>query len=233
MTALSRAGQADEHYRGASVELSVVTTALRRWWAAILLSTWAAAAAAGVLTGTQEPVYTATAQGIVSVGNPADRPPYVLSSGAQYILDRMTSYANLGVTTPVLAPVVDDLGLDETPESLSGHISSESVVGKAFVEVAVTYDDPRSAAAIADSVLAEMSDAVWELERGNVQLVPTGAAAPPTGPSNRKIVINAVVAGAGGLVLGCFVAVGLAAMPSRTRTRGAEGSRSARGQVDG
>lgn len=201
--------------------VSDVTAALRRWWLVVLTSTWAAGAVVGVFTATQPPVYTATAQGIVSVGNPAARPPYALSSGAQYILDRMTSYANLGVTTPVLQRVIDDLGLDETAETLSGRIDSHSVVGKAVLEVAVSYDDPKTAAAIADSVLAGVSGAVAQVERGNVGLVEVGAATPPAGPSNRKVVVNTAVAAAGGLVFGCFVAVGLHMLGrSRSRTVG-------------
>ena len=200
------------------MDVSLVTAALRRWWLVILASTWAAGAIVGVFTATQPPAYTATAQGIVSVSNPDTRPPYALSSGAQYILDRMTSYANLGVTTPVLQRVIDDLGLDETAETLSGHIDSHSIVGKAVLEVAVTYDDPKTAAAVADSVLAGVSEAVAQVERGNVQLVELGAATPPTSPSNQKVVINTAVAAAGGLVFGCFLAVGLQ-MLARSRSR--------------
>lgn len=206
------------------MELSVLTAALRRWWLVILTSTWAAGAVAGVFTATQPPVYTATAQGIVSVGSPAERPPYALSSGAEYILDRMTSYANLGVTTPVLDRVIDDLGLDATAETLSGHIDSHSVVGKAVLEIAVTDADPRTAAAVADSVLVGVSETVADLERGNVQLVPVGAAAPPTSPSNRNVVVNTAIAAAGGLVLGCFVAIGLQLLlPRSAGRRGRDG----------
>ena len=87
-----------------------------------------------------------------------------------------------------------------------------------MLEVAVTYDDPKTAAAVADSVLAGVSEAVAQVERGNVQLVELGAATPPTSPSNQKVVINTAVAAAGGLVFGCFLAVGLQ-MLARSRSR--------------
>lgn len=212
------------------MELSALKAALRRGWLLVVLITCAAAAIAAVVTATQPKMYTATAQGVVSVSNSAGRPPYALSSGAQYILDRMTSYANLGVTTPVLTPVIDDLGLPETPGSLADHVSSHSVVGKALLEVSVTYKDPRTAAAIADSVLAEIGKAVTGLEQGNVTVTAVGAALPPTSPSNGKVVVTTAVAGAGGLVLGSFVAVGLALFRARRRrTPAAVSDRSADG----
>jgi len=191
------------------VELRRVTAALRRWWFVIALLTVGAGVAAGVATSSQTPMFTATAQGMVSISEPGSRPPYALASGAQYILDRMTSYAQLGVTTPVLTPVVDELGLQETPLSLSGRVLSHSVVGKAVLEVEVTYNDPETAATIADAILAQMSKSISTLENGSVQLIPLGDTAPPAQSSNQAVVINTAVAAGGGLVLGCFIAVGL------------------------
>lgn len=200
------------------MELRDVWTALRRWWYVIVLTTLVAGAIAVVVARSAPAMYTATAQGFVSVTDPQNRPPYALASGAQYILSRMTSYAELGVTTPVLAPVVDDLRLDETPLSLSGRISSHSSVGKAVVEVAVTYNDPKTAAAIADHVLAGLGQKVAELERGNVEVKPMGAAEVPASPSNKHVVLNGAVAAAGGLALGCLIALLLQA-GGRYRTR--------------
>jgi capsular polysaccharide biosynthesis protein len=199
------------------VELTLVLRALRRWWWVILLATVVAGGGVAAMTSSQPPMYTATAQGVVSVSNPASRPPYALASGAQYILDRMTSYAMLGVTTPVLTPVVDQLALQETPLSLSGRVDSHSVVGKAVLEVAVTYNDPRTAAAIADAVLAETGKSISGLEHGNVQVTPLGAAVPPTAPSNKTTTVNAGVAAVGGFILGCFVAVLLQFVSERRR----------------
>lgn len=189
------------------MERSELSEALKKWWFLIAIVTAVSAVAAGGYTAMQPPMYTATAQGILSVSNPQTRPPYALANGAQYILDRMTSYAELGVTTPVLAPVVDDLDLDETPLSLSGRIDSHSIVGMAVVEVAATYNDPKVAASIADSTITQMSRAVSSLEKGNVQMAPTGAAVAPAAPSNERVLISSAVAAAGGLVLGCLIAV--------------------------
>lgn len=201
------------------MELSELLGALKKWWFVVATVTAVSAVAAGGYTAMQPPMYTATAQGILSVSNPQTRPPYALANGAQYILDRMTSYAALGVTTPVLTPVVDDLDLDETPLSLSGRIDSQSIVGMAVVEVAATYNDPATAASIADSTITQMGRAISTLEKGNIQMAPTGAAVTPAAPSNQKVLINSAVAAAGGLGLGCLIAVGLGLLTGHRQRR--------------
>lgn len=201
------------------MELSELLAALKKWWFVVAIVTVVSAAAAGGYTAMQPPVYTATAQGILSVSNPQTRPPYALANGAQYILDRMTSYAELGVTTPVLSPVVDELDLDETPLSLSGRIDSHSIVGMAVVEVAATYNDPKTAASIADSTITQMGRTISTLEKGNIQMATTGAAVTPAAPSNQKVLINSAVAAAGGLGLGCLIAVGLALLTGHRQRR--------------
>ena len=112
------------------MELHTVIRALRHRWLAILLVGVVAAGASAIYARLTPAVYIASAEGIVSVSNPAQRPAYAFSSGSLYILNRMTSYARLGVTTPVLEPVVDELQLQETALSLSGRIDSSSVVGQ-------------------------------------------------------------------------------------------------------
>lgn len=201
------------------MSLTDLLQAIRRWWLVIILVAVIAGTAAGVFTAGQPPMYSATAQGIVSISDPQNRPPYALASGAQYILDRMTSYAWLGVTTPVLTSVVENLRLKETPLSLSGRVTSHSIVGKAVLEVTVTYNDPKVAAAIADGVISGISRSISTLENGNVQMVPIGPAVVPSKPSNQKVVVNSAVASAGGLVLGCLISVGLQLLVALRRRR--------------
>ena len=199
------------------MELRDLLQAIRKRWLFIAIVTAISGIAAGGFTAMQPPMYTATAQGMVSVSNPQNRPPYALASGAQYILERMTSYAELGVTTPVLTPVVSDLNLKETPLSLSGRVTSHSIVGKAVLEVAVTYNDPKVAAKIADSTISQIGRSISALENGNVQMVPIGAAVPPTEPSNQNALVSGIVAAAGGGILGCLIAVSLNLLAKRRR----------------
>src|SRR5882757_549820 len=191
------------------MEVGTALHAIRNRWLAIALITAAVAAMAGILALFNPPTYKATAEGLLSVTSPEKRPPYALANGSQYILDRMTSYAQLGKTTPVLAPVVDDLRLQETPLTLSGYVTAKSLADRAVLEVTAQYNDPVVAARIADATLTEVGKAVSRIENGNVKVTAVGPAAVPRESSKLKILINVAVGALSGFVVGLFVAVGL------------------------
>lgn len=203
------------------MDLATVLRALRRRWLAILICAVLAAVAAGGVSLLRPAMYIAKAQGLVSISNPQARPPYALGAGAQYILDRMTSYAQLGGTTPVLAPVVAELHLDETPLTLKGLLQSNSLVGKAMLEVVVTYNNPTVAAEIADRTLEQIGVVMSDLEQDNVQLTRLGPAV--ASPSNRNTVTSALVAGVSGALFACLLSVALELVTDRRRSKSATG----------
>jgi capsular polysaccharide biosynthesis protein len=197
------------------MEVGTVLHAIRHRWLMIALITAAMAAVAGILALLSPPTYTATAEGLLSVTSPETRPPYALANGSQYILDRMTSYAQLGRTTPVLAPVVDDLHLQETPLTLSGRVTSKSLADKAVLEVSVEYNDPVVAAHIADATLAQVGQTISRIENGNIKVTAVGPAAVPRESSQLNLIVNAAVGAVAGFVLGIFIAVGLEVIRQR------------------
>lgn len=199
------------------MELQTVLSGLRRRWLSMLLIGVIAAAVTGVIVRQKPGVYEATAQGIAVVSNPAQRPPYAFSTGSLYILNRMTSYAQLGVTTPVLEPVVRDLHLPETAASLSSHIYSWSPVGKSVINVTVFYSDPKLAAAIADDTLVQLGAAVSSVEGGNVEIRPAGPAIVPKSISKSNGLREAGIAGVAGVVLAGLFAVGLEYLSDRVK----------------
>jgi capsular polysaccharide biosynthesis protein len=214
------------------MELQTVLRGLRRRWLSMLLIGVIAAVATGWIVRQKPGVYEATAQGIAVVSDPAQRPPYAFSTGSLYIVNRMTSYAQLGVTTPVLEPVVRDLHLPETATSLTSHIYSWSPVGKSVINVTVYYNDPKLAAAIADETLVQLGGAVSSVEGGNVEIQPAGPAIVPTSISKSNGLREAVIAGIAGVILAGLLAVGLEYLSDRVKyltRRRAEASASAPG----
>ncbi|MGU3501255.1 hypothetical protein [Mycobacterium sp. C31M] len=203
--------------------LDTVLYALRRGWWAILLVAAIAAGGAGIYARQTPAAYVATAEGIVSVSDPTARPAYAFSSGSLYILNRMTSYARLGVTTPVLEPVVEDLQLQETPLSLSGRISSSSLVGQSVIKVTVRYNDAELAAKIADAAIAQIGVAVSDLESGNVEVRPAGAALVPAAAEKPNGLREAAVGGVAGLLLAGVLAVASTAIAERRSARSRDG----------
>jgi capsular polysaccharide biosynthesis protein len=197
------------------MDVGTALHAIKSRWLVITLITTVLAGVAGIYSLWSPPTYTATAEGLLSVTSPESRPPYALANGSQYILDRMTSYAQLGRTTPVLAPVVDDLHLQETPLTLSGRVDSKSLADRAVLEVTVQYSDPTTAAHIADDTLAQLGKAVSRIENGNVKVTAVGPSAVPAEPSKLNVIISVAVGALAGLVIGLFIAVTLEAIHQR------------------
>lgn len=201
------------------MEVGTALDAIRRRWLIVAVITATVAAVAGILALSSAPTYTATAEGLVSVTSPQTRPPYALANGSQYILDRMTSYAQLAQTTPVLAPVVSDLHLEETPLTLGGRVTSQSLADKAVLKVSVNYSDPVVAAHVADATMAQLGQAVSRIENGRVKVTALGPAAVPAVSSKFGLIVKGGVGAVAGFVLGIFVAVGLEVFSQREGSR--------------
>jgi capsular polysaccharide biosynthesis protein len=191
------------------MEVGMVLHAVRHRWVMIALITMATSAIGAIFALVTPPTYTATAEGLLSITSPESRPPYALANGSQYILDRMTSYAQLGKTTPVLAPVVDDLRLQETPLTLSGRVTAKSLADSAVLQVKAEYSDPAVAAHIADAALAQIGQSVSRIENGNIKVTAVGPAAVPGDTSQLNVIIFGFVGAVAGFVLSLFVAVAL------------------------
>lgn len=188
----------------------------------IALVTTAMAVAGAMFALLTPPAYTATTEGLFAVTKPDTRPPYALANGSQYILDRMTGYAQLARTTPVLAPVVDNLHLQETPLTLSGRVTSKSLADKAVLEVNVEYDDPAVAAHIADATLAQLGEAVSRIENGNIKVTAVGPAVVPQASSQFTLIVFALVGAVAGFVVAVLLAVGLEFVRQRGGWRAAQ-----------
>ncbi len=197
------------------MDVASVWKAIRSRWLIVAGVTVVAAVFAGTLTMLGDPMYTATAEGLVSVSQKQSRPPYALSNGSQYLIDRMPSYAQLGHTSPVILPVVEQLDLREPLSDLS----TQSMANKTLLRVSVTYGDPTLAAHIADAVMQQLALTIERIENGNVVLAEVTPASVPSAPSNRNVIVNGGVAAAAGLILGVFGAVGLHRMSERAGRR--------------
>lgn len=197
------------------MDVATVVQAVRKRWLAVTLITSAMALVAGLFGLLSPPTYTATAEGLLTVTSPESRPPYTLANGSQYILDRMASYAQLGKTTPVLTPVVNDLHLHETPLTLSGRVTSKSLADRAVLEVSAEYSDPATAARIADATLTQMGQAISRIENGNIKVTAVGPASVPQTQSNLAVLVYVTVGLVAGLVIGIVIAVGLEVIRQR------------------
>jgi capsular polysaccharide biosynthesis protein len=196
------------------MELRDYGIALRRYWV-----TWTAVAVAGVLAAlvvvlVSRPTYQATAQVFVASATDSS------NSGAQFVNQRVTSYPDVADSRTVLGPVITELGLRESFQSLQARVSATNPTGTSQIDIAVSDTDPVRATAVANAVADRFRSAVEDLERsGNasspVQLTVTNPATVPAAPAFPKPGLLFPL----GLVVGLALGAAAAIVRSRRDTR--------------
>lgn len=141
--------------------LTRVWDALRKLWLAILAITVLGGVAGLGLSATVTPVYesTATLYFSLSQGDSASD----LNQGSTYTQNQMLSFAQLATSSRVLRPVIDDLGLDETPRTLARSIEVTIPLNTVILEIKSSSGDPESAAEIANGVADSLTAVVREI----------------------------------------------------------------------
>jgi capsular polysaccharide biosynthesis protein len=108
-------------------------------------------------------------------------------------------YAELATTAPELQAVINDLGLDRTPEQLRNDISVIATETTRMLSIRATDDNPEDAAAIANSLgdrVIQMGEGGLQLPEGRVEAVdPAVAPLDPVAPNVSLVVFLAAAAG--------------------------------------
>lgn len=154
------------------------------------------------------PTYTAKTQLFVAIQNSGSVTE--LQQGNTFTQARILSYVETAKTPVVLQPVVDALGLDISPQTLSKQIETSADTKTVLISIAANDESPVQAAALAQAVAESLIAAVEELEgtgpegSSPVQLSVITPATAPTAPADPNVPLFL----AGGTILG--VASGLA-----------------------
>lgn len=184
------------------MELKDYLRVLRRNWIIILACVLLGVLVAGSTSLLIKPKYMSETKLFVALQNSSSVSE--LQQGNVFTQARVQSYVKTVATPVVLQPVVDSLGLDESPASLANRITAISDVNTVLITISVTDDSPTKAAAIAQAVGGSLVDAVDVLEkpaRGDVSPVklsivtPAVAASSPVSPNVRLNVILGLLAG--------------------------------------
>lgn len=202
----------------------------QQWWIVVL------AAVLGLIAGAASAMimpksYESQAQVFVNVANPQSVTD--LQMGEQFAMARAGSYAQVATTNSVLQPVVDDLGLDVTPEELAeSAVTVTNQPNTAMITITATGDDPEDTARLAQSTAESLVDVGQSLESGpqrgeqaGVNLTVVQRAATPENPAAPSAVLNTALGFFVGLVLGLLIVLVRGERPSpRTRRLQAGGS---------
>jgi len=211
--------------RGAHLELKDYLHVLRRNWIVILAAVLLGVLVAGAISLAVKPNYKSETKLFVALQDSSSVSE--LQQGNVFTQARVQSYVETVTTPVVLQPVIDSLGLRETPSSLASRITAVSDAKTVLISISVVDQSPIQAAAIAQAVGSSLIDAVEVLERparsevSPVKLsivTPAVAASQPISPNVR---LNVTL----GLLLGLVAGVGLVILRSVVDTR-------VRGEVD-
>lgn len=175
------------------------------------------------------PSYVATSSAYVQVDVPPEEGLMGYSSAAQLAGNTTDSFLPVITSRSVARGVVDQLGLEYSPEDVSSWISASRVTGSRTIEITVTAPTQDLAVHVADAVVAQSSDKIRTLEGESypVSLVLLTSAelsqVTQTPPKSRSIAAGVV----GGLLVGVGIAFALSllyphAEPARRASHGGQ-----------
>jgi capsular exopolysaccharide synthesis family protein len=148
-----------------------------------------------------------------------------LVQGSTYTQNQVASFARLATTPAVLQPVIDELGLDVSPQQLAGRVEASAPLNTVIVEVAVTDASPKLSAQLANAIVERLSDTVEGLAPKNatggvsVEATTVAPAEAPSSPDSPDLVLNLAIGLIAGLLVG--FAAGWARQALDTRVHGA------------
>ena len=205
------------------MDLQQYLQTFRKYWRSILTVLSVCVGAALVFTFLQTPKYSSTSSALIAVDTAAS--PGELSSGALYAERQVSSFVALADSALVLDPVIDELGLNVTPQALRSRVSVSSPAGTSIVDVTVTDTNAGRAAEIANAITASLrnvtSDVVPTGPDGDeiVTVTVVEPAAESSRPVSPRPVVNIALGLIAGVVLGLGQALVRRLLDSRIRTR--------------
>jgi capsular polysaccharide biosynthesis protein len=195
------------------VDLAATLSELRSKIGLIVLMAVVAGAAAFIVSSLLPKSYTAEAR--VLVGSLTDSNYDQLLAYGQLA----QTYAQLAGTTPVLAGVITELGLDMSPESLAQRLDVRAPTGLSIIRIQATGTSPEQAAQLANAVAGQIAKIAKQAPPATGSLASiVQEAQPPASASAPRVLLNSVVAAALGLALGVIVAL----IPAYRRSTRAE-----------
>ncbi|WP_295789870.1 polysaccharide biosynthesis tyrosine autokinase [uncultured Microbacterium sp.] len=199
-----------------------VARIMRAYWKTI-----GALLALGALAGMgwsalQPKVYTADASGYVATVS-SDGSTGAALAGDQLALSKVKSFVDMGYWRSVAESARQELGIDDSPESLVQRIRVSNPVDTVNVRVDATGPTPESARDLAEAWIRGMTAQVDDLESGGtghgaVRLIAGDSARLPTAPSSPNVKVDAAIGLVSGGVLGVVFALVRRTFDRRVRT---------------
>ena len=175
-----------------------------RNWIILAVTAAVGLATAGVLILVATPEYESTTKVVFTAKNAANGRD--MAYAGTYVQSRIQTYKDLATSPTVMASVIQELDLHESPSHLADRTEVE--VSQLDTVVALSVQDPsaKAAARTADEVAAALLGAVTRLETADrpteetptiegVVVGPAEVAASPTDPDWRLYLLSGLLAG--------------------------------------
>lgn len=193
------------------MELRQFIGIIRRRWALVLTIFLIAIAAATAVSATITPKYSSSVRLFMSVQTSTTIDAY---SGGIYSAQRVASYTDLATDPVVLQKVIDQVGLDITPEALASEVKASAVPNSVILEIVVSATSPDLAQQIANAEADQISAIVDRLEKPVDSTDPAvivarvvGSASINQSPVSPNTLLNVAAGGLLGLLVGIGASV--------------------------
>lgn len=206
------------------MQSSVIGRMFRKFWVLMVALAIVGLGAAALVSALMTPVYTSETRLFVSVQTTAAATPSDLVQGNNFAAQKTAAYLEVVPSERVLGPVIDQLGLDETPSELAQRVVATTEPQSVVITIAANADTATAAADLAEAVSDTFSDVVvneLELPVGGgispVRIEVLESATLPEEPSSPNLLLNLALGGFIGLVAGVVAALILVLLDSRVR----------------
>lgn len=195
---------------------------LRRGWALVLTFLIIGGGSAFGYSESQTPVYQASCRLFVAMGGVSDQSSNI-SGAAQFAAQRVRSYTQVVASPDVLQPIIDQLHLAETTQSLAKQISVTNPLDTVLLDVAAKNQDPVQAASISNLACSHLGSEVEAIERIKTGLTTSSAvtvsvispASEPLSPVSPRKTLNLAL----GMLLGLAIGAGIVILRETLDTR--------------
>lgn len=143
------------------MELSDYLATLRRYWVAIVVIMLVGAGTGFAVVRASTPLYKSTSSVFVSATSGENASDLV--QGSAYTQNLIQSFAALAQMPSVLDPVIDELKLDVTAQTLAKSISADAPLNTIIIEITVVDASPEMTAKVANAVAKSLATVAQSL----------------------------------------------------------------------
>lgn len=203
------------------MELRDYVRILRRNWIILTCTLLLGLLVAGGVSLSLKPTYTAQTQLFVSIQSAGSITE--LQQGNTFSQARVQSYVETAKTPAVLQPVIDSLGLRQTPEELAKDVVASADINTVLITIKASNVSPVQAASVAEAVGESLIKTINSLEtpsQGGLSPVKISVVTPataPIAPTSPNIRLNLLVGVAFGLISGIIAAIARSTLDTRIR----------------